>query len=236
MTEPTVRDIAATNPAAVRVFEKHGIDYCCGGQRPLAQVCTERGLSAEAVLAEVEAGSRGQAPARDWMTASLAELIHHIVSRHHAYLKAELPALEARLAKVVEVHGTNHGDVLAPLQQVFSGLKEELEMHLGKEEMVLFPAIESIEAAANAGRAPEPLPFGTVRNPIRMMEHEHDGAGRALRTMRELTHDYAPPADACTTYRALYTGLEELEKDLHAHIHLENNILFPRAAELEGRA
>ncbi len=235
MTEQTVREIAATNPAAVRVFEKHGIDYCCGGQRPLGEVCAERGISPEAILAEVEAGSRGQAPERDWMTASLAELIAHIVCRHHAYLNTELPLLEARLAKVVEVHGSRHPEVLRPLQPVFAALKGELEMHLRKEEMVLFPAIQELETAAAAGREAELPHFGTVRNPIRMMEHEHESAGQALRTMRELTRGYAPPADACATYRALYAGLEELEKDLHTHIHLENNILFPRAAKLEGR-
>ncbi|HEY1205503.1 MAG: iron-sulfur cluster repair di-iron protein [Bryobacteraceae bacterium] len=236
MTQETVRDIAAANPAAVRVFEKYGIDYCCGGHRPLAEVCTERGIAADTVLAEVEAGSRGQAPDRDWMTARLTELIGHIVSRHHRYLNTELPALEVRLAKVVEVHGAKHPEVLGPLHSVFASLKDELEAHLQKEEMVLFPAIEELEAASTAGRRPHLPPFGTVRNPIRMMEHEHDGAGQALRTMRDLTGGYQPPADACTTYPALYTGLEELEKDLHTHIHLENNILFPRAVALESRA
>jgi regulator of cell morphogenesis and NO signaling len=236
MTEQTVRDIAASNPAAVRVFEKYSIDYCCGGQRPLAEVCTERGISTEAVLAEVQATSLAHAPERDWMTASLADLVAHIVGRHHAYLKTELPLLEARLAKVVEAHRAKHSGILGPLQSVFAGLKNELDTHLWKEESVLFPAIEEMEAAASAGRTPQPTPFGTVRNPIRMLEHEHDTAGHALRAMRELTQDYAPPADACTTFRALYAGLAELERDLHTHIHLENNILFPRAAELENRA
>ncbi len=240
MTNQTVREIAATNPAAVSVFEKHGIDYCCGGQRPLSDACAERGLSAETLLAEVAANSSGAAPQTEWASASLARLIEHVVSTHHAYLNRELPALEARMAKVVDVHGAKHGETLRPLQSVFAGLKTELELHLSKEEMVLFPAIEEIEAAAAENRTPLLPPFGTVRNPIRMMEHEHDAAGHALRAIRELTHNYAPPADACTTFRALYAGLEALEKDLHAHIHLENNILFPRAAEMEkqlgGRA
>jgi regulator of cell morphogenesis and NO signaling len=228
MTRPTVRDIAAQSPAALSVFEKYKIDYCCGGHRPLAEACGERGVSPETVLAEVEEGSYRPAPERNWGAASLRELIGHIVRRHHGYLNTELPVLAARLAKVVEAHGPRHSQTLGPLESTFSALKGELEMHLRKEETVLFPAIEEMETAGA-----EPL-CGTLRNPIRMMEYEHESAGQALRTMRQLTADYAAPADACITFRALYAGLEELEKDLHTHIHLENNILFPRAAEMEN--
>jgi regulator of cell morphogenesis and NO signaling len=233
MTQSTVREIATATPAAVRVFEKYKIDYCCGGNRPLEEVCRENGLSADAVLAEVQASASPANAGRDWTRESLGELISYIVRTHHAYLKTELPALDARMTKVVEKHGANYPEMLPRLRSVFSGLKSELELHLHKEEMILFPAIEEMEAAEAEGRIPQLPPFGTVRNPIRMMEHEHDGAGAALRTMRELTHEYATPADACPTFRALYEGLEQMERDLHAHIHLENNILFPRAAALE---
>jgi regulator of cell morphogenesis and NO signaling len=233
MTEQTVGEIAAATPAAVSVFEKYRIDYCCGGHRPLAQACQERDVSAAAVLAEVEERTHRAAPDRDWTGASLTELIGHIVGTHHRYLNAELPVLEARLAKVLDAHGAKHSAALGPLQSVFTSLKGELEMHLRKEEAILFPAIEELDAAREDGRTPEPLPFGTVRNPIRMMELEHDGAGQALAAMRQITQGFTPPDDACVTFRALYTGLEELEGDLHVHIHLENNILFPKAVELE---
>jgi regulator of cell morphogenesis and NO signaling len=237
MSEETVGQIAAAAPGAVRVFEKYKIDYCCGGNRPLRDVCEERGLSAEAIAAELQAATtQGREPARDWRTASLSELIAHIVNKHHEYLRRELPAEGNRLERVIQAHGAKYPESLLPLKEVFAGLAMELEMHLRKEEMVLFPAIEELEAAAAAGRRPLPLPFGTVQNPIRMMISEHDGAGRALEEMRRLTGDYTLPADACNTYRALFEGLKEIEGDLHTHIHLENNILFPRAAELEAHA
>jgi len=236
MNGKTVGEIAAATPGAVRVFEKYKIDYCCGGNRPLREVCEERGLSAETVVAEVEAAAApGAAPERDWRTAPLSGLIAHIVSTHHEYLKSELPVVANRLEKVIQAHGTKHPESLLPLREVFLGLAEELEMHLRKEEVVLFPAITELEAAESEGRRPRPLPFGTVENPIRMMIAEHDGAGHALAEMRRLTGDYTLPADACNTYRALFDGLKEIEADLHTHIHLENNVLFPRATELEAR-
>jgi regulator of cell morphogenesis and NO signaling len=234
MTQPTVRDIATANPAAVRVFEKYGIDYCCGGGRPLEEACREKGISAEAVLAEVRAGGSGETGGQDWTKARLGDLIAYIVRKHHAYLHAELPVLETRMLKVLEKHGPNHAGVLPRLGSMFADLKSEMEMHLRKEEMILFPAIEEMESAQINGVTPQASPFGTVRNPIRMMEHEHDSAGAVLRSMREVTENYTPPADACPTFIALYNGLDALEKDLHAHIHLENNILFPRAAALEN--
>ncbi len=232
MTEPTVRDLATDNPAAVRVFEKYNIDYCCGGRRPLAEACQELGLDAGAILAEVEASGRPGTNGPDWTKASLGDLIAHILNTHHAYLNTELPHLEARLEKIAGKHGENH-PALVQIKQVFGGLKAELESHCRKEEMILFPAITAMESARQQGRAPARLPFGSVANPIRMMMHEHDGAGNALREMRRLSEDYTVPEDACPTFRATFADLEILERDLHQHIHLENNILFPRAAALE---
>ncbi len=231
MNRQTVGEIAAEAPAAVRVFEKYRIDYCCGGKRPLEEVCRERGISPEAVLAEVKEAAAGPATDRDWSRASMTELIHHIVSTHHEYLKSELPVLDARLGRVIEAHGANHGDMLRDLRRVFAGLRDEITAHLRKEEMILFPALEDLERARNEGRDPAPTPFGSVRNPIRMMMFEHDNAGDALSRMRTVTGNYTLPEDACPTFGALYAGLQELEADLHQHIHLENNILFPRALE-----
>jgi regulator of cell morphogenesis and NO signaling len=230
-----VGQIAAQQPAAVRVFEKYGIDFCCGGHRRLDEVCQEKGVSADALVAELDAAARQIQPAEtDWANAGLAALIAHIVNKHHEFLKSEMPVIGARLNKVVAAHGERHGEVLLPLQDVLAELGAELSAHMQKEEMILFPAIEELEAAQSEGRQPVLPPFGTVQNPIRMMVYEHDNAGDALAQMRRLTQDYALPQDACNTWRALYHELRQLEADLHVHIHLENNVLFPRAVRLEN--
>jgi regulator of cell morphogenesis and NO signaling len=235
MIQQTVGEIAAERPAAVRVFEKYRIDFCCGGHRPLAEVCQEKGISPDTLLDEVEHAGRNNGPAEtDWASAGLRELIGHIVDTHHAFLKAELPAIGARLEKVAAAHGEKYPEVVRPLRDVFADLDAELEAHMRKEELVLFPAIEELETAQAEGRPAMPPPFGTVRNPIRMMIYEHDHAGNALEEMRRLTGGYTLPPDACNTWRALYYELEQVERDLHVHIHLENNVLFPRAAQLES--
>ena len=232
---PTVAEIAANSLAAVRVFEKFGIDYCCGGKRPVADVCKQKGLDPQDVQREIDAAlAAAPAPEQDWNTAPLGRLIDHIVGTHHGYLRRELPAIQARLDKVYRVYNERYGPTLLGLPEVFAGLRAELEMHLRKEEMILFPAIARFEAAANSGQPLPPTPFGTVANPIHMMEAEHESAGEALAKIREITRDFELPQNACVTYRALMSGLDELERDLHMHIHLENNILFPRAERLEA--
>jgi regulator of cell morphogenesis and NO signaling len=231
----TVAEMAASSLAAVRVFEKFGIDYCCGGKRPLAEVCREKGYDAEAIERELQSALAGDAAAeKDWNTAPLAELAQHIVGTHHGYLKRELPAIQARLDKVYRVYNQRYGPTLLGLPEVYAGLRAELEMHMRKEEMILFPAIVAYETAAQSGQPLPATPFGTVANPIHMMEAEHESAGQALAEIRRITGDYQLPEYACVTYRALMSGLDELERDLHLHIHLENNILFPRAQELEA--
>jgi regulator of cell morphogenesis and NO signaling len=231
--DATVSEIAASSLAAVRVFERLGIDYCCGGKRPLADVCREKGYDLAAVESQLEEASKGQSQAaRDWNTAPLRELIEHIVNTHHEYLKRELAPIGARLDKVYRVYNQRYGPTLMGLPDVFARMRQELEMHIRKEEMILFPAISSFEAA---GRAPRTC-FGTVANPIRMMEAEHEDAGSALAEIRSITSNYAIPDYACVTYRSLMAGLQELEQDLHLHIHLENNILFPRAIAMEAAA
>ncbi len=231
----TLAEIAATSLAATTLLEKHGLDYCCGGKQSLSAACQDKGLSAATVLAELEqaatpTGSEGTG----WNTAALAELIRHILSTHHDYLKRELPALETRLRKVVSVHGERDPQSLPRLLEIYTALRGELELHMHKEEAILFPSIERYEAAISARAGVPFLPFGSFANPIGMMHHEHDSAGEALRAMRQVTGDYTLPAHACSTYRALFEGLEALEADLHVHIHLENNILFPRALKLES--
>jgi regulator of cell morphogenesis and NO signaling len=233
--EPTVAEIAANSLGAVRVFERLGIDYCCGGKRPLAEVCRQKGYDPNAVQRELqEAASATPEPAKDWNTAPLHELADHIVAKHHEYLKSEMPSIGARLEKVYRVYNHRRGDTLIGLPEVFSGLQDEMTSHMRKEEMVLFPAIVACEAAVKAGSNFPSLPFGSVANPIRMMESEHDSAGEAVAAIRKITNEYEIPDYACVTYRALITGLQELEQDLHLHVHLENNILFPRALDLEA--
>ncbi len=229
-------ELAATSTAAVRILEQHGLDYCCGGARPLEDAAREKGLDPAAVMAEIEAALAGPAEVRDWRTAPLDELIGHILSTHHEYLKLNLPALSARLAKVREVHGAKAPELLAEMASVYSALRAELEDHMHKEEVILFPFIERYQRAASQGYPMPPVPFGTIANPIRVMEREHASAGDALARLRGMTGGYRLPGWACDTVRALWRGLEELEQDLRMHIHLENNILFPRAIALEAGA
>ena len=234
MSERTVRDLASTNPGAARIFESFGIDYCCGGERSLAQACSVAKVSVQEV---VDALDKPQAKEcdRDWQAASLTGLSTHIVEKHHGYVRREIPRLVELIAKVAKVHGQNHPE-LEKVEVSFRALAEELTMHLLKEERMLFPYIVQLESAAKSGGRPAPAMFGTVQNPVRMMMMEHDSAGELLHKMRELTNGYTVPEDGCMTYKMLYQALPEFEADLHQHIHLENNILFPRAIALETQA
>lgn len=228
-TETSVADIATAAPATIPVFQQHAIDFCCGGRMSLAKACEARGLDAGAVLAELEVVARPATAEPSWADASLHDLIGHIQVRYHEHLRQELPRLGAMLEKVVSRHGEHLPDTLFPLQEMFGTLQADLLAHMLKEDRVLFPAIESLEAgpAQGGGR-----PDAWLDSPIEAMEHEHDLAGAALAAMRECTNGYAPPDWACPTFRGLYFGLAQLETDMHLHVHLENNILFPRAAKM----
>jgi regulator of cell morphogenesis and NO signaling len=233
MSCKTIAEVALENPAATRVLEELGIDYCCGGNRTLEQACQAVNLNVDQVLQSIEAATRSAVDTgRDWPTAPLSELIAHIQSTHHEYTRAEIERLPVLLDKVVGVHGANHPE-LGRIREVFAGLAEELRMHMMKEEMVLFPYVLRLEAAARRNAPLGRPPFGTVQNPVAMMVHEHDDAGNALREIRAASNGFTAPADACTSFRALYQALAVFEADLHQHIHLENNILFPRAIALE---
>ena len=231
----TVRELALENPNTTRVFERLGIDYCCGGGKSLSEACAGAKLPVERVLESLVNADPAPAAERDWTQASLDELVRHIVATHHQFVKQESPRLEQLAAKVASVHGQNHPEVRG-IQATFGRLAAELAGHLMKEEQILFPFIVQMEQAAAQGRPAPPSPFGTVQNPIRMMMMEHDGAGEALRELRAGSADYTPPADACVTFHTFYSALAAFEADLHQHIHLENNILFPRAMRLEAAA
>lgn len=234
-TEKTVRELALENPAATRVFEKLGIDYCCGGNQSLEQACRAANLPMDLVLESLQAAepaTRAAEADQDWQRASLSDLIAHITSTHHAYTRTEIARLGPLFDKVCSVHGKNHPELLQ-VRASFRGLAQELTMHMMKEEMVLFPYVVQLEEAVLQGEPVSPSSFGSVKNPVSMMEHEHESAGNALRAMRHGSAGYASPSDACISYQTLYKALADFESDLHQHIHLENNILFPRAIAME---
>lgn len=234
LVEKTVRELAVENLSATRVFEKLGIDYCCGGNRSLREACESAGVQFDEVLASLENAQRSTQVTedRDWQAETLASLVEHIQSTHHTYTREEIARLVPLLEKVCSVHGKNHPE-LFEVRGIFLGLVQELSSHLMKEEMILFPYVRGLEEAKASGGPVARAPFGSVQNPVAMMEHEHDSAGNALRAMSKVTNGYSAPADACVSYQTLYKALAAFEADLHRHIHLENNILFPRAVEME---
>lgn len=234
-TNKTVRELALEIPGATRVFEKMGIDYCCGGKRSLADACAAAGLRLDDVKnsLEVATASHAQYEEPSFLRSTLAELIDHIVEKHHAFTKTEIARLRVLIDKVHGVHVQNHPE-LAQLRSLFRSLSAELEPHMMKEERMLFPYAVGMEDAIRNERPVGMPPFGTFANPVRMMMLEHDAAGELLKEMRAISGNYTTPSDACISYQTLYQALDAFEKDLHQHIHLENNILFPRAIEMEG--
>ena len=222
-----IGQLVAERPARSRVFDRHGLDYCCGGKRTIEDACRRRGVDPDPVLAELAALDAEVVPQNDPIAdMSMTELADHIVETHHAYLRSELPRLARLVDKVTAVHGETHA-WLDEVRTVYADLVAELEPHMMKEEQILFPMIRQIEKSGSSGA----VHCGTIENPIRVMEHEHDNAGAALDRLRTLTNGYAIPEGACNSFRAMLDGLETLEADLHQHIHKENNVLFVRAAQ-----
>ena len=219
----TLGDLVTEAPRRAAVLERLGLDYCCHGDRTLADACTTAGLDAAAVAGDLADTALTGAADHPSEPAALAD---YIEATHHAYLHTELPELEALAAKVADVHGQRHPE-LADVRRLVAAIRADLEPHLMKEERVLFPAIRALAGGARD------FPFGTVRNPIRMMRFEHDRAGDLLAEVRTATAGYAVPGDACASYRSLYQRLAALEADTHQHIHLENNVLFPAAVAAE---
>jgi regulator of cell morphogenesis and NO signaling len=224
-SDSRVSDVATDTPATIKIFQEHGIDFCCGGKRPIAEACAERGIDVDLLLAKLQAATADLGGDRNWPSAPLSELVAHIQERFHEPLRQELPRLTAMMAKVVSRHGDHLPETLHPLQATLTALQDELLEHMAKEDRVLFPAIIATETGATAAGS-------WINQPIAVMEAEHEHAGQALARMRELTDDFTPPEWACPTFRGLYYGLAELEREMHLHVHLENNVLFPRAASI----
>ncbi|MCG3178273.1 MAG: Iron-sulfur cluster repair protein YtfE [Phycisphaerae bacterium] len=236
-----VRDLVGRHPQTRKVFERHGIDYCCGGGKCLADAARESGGDLDSLVSAIEAAltetpSQTNPAEWDWFAAPLADLARHILDTHHVYMKNTMPRIRDLLAKVVRAHGPRHGEMLGQVRDLFAGLDTEISGHLMKEEQVLFPFIIALDAHVHQGQPCPEACFQSVQGPIRQMEHEHENAGATLDRMRVVTDNYKLPADACPTFAALYEALHGLEADLHQHIHLENNILFPRTIELETMA
>jgi regulator of cell morphogenesis and NO signaling len=231
-TTMTVGELASKWPQSLRILEEYGIDYCCGSGKSIAEASASAGVSMDELLAAIEQSSEPAICGKDYSTLNQRDLVDHILGTHHVFTREELSRLDALLRKVVSVHGARHPELLS-IQSTFRQLRDDLMPHLLKEENVLFPYIVRLETASLQGVPYGTPPFPTVQNPVRTMMLEHDAAGDILRELRRLSANYAVPADGCASYKALYTAMEGFEKDLHQHIHLENNMLFPRAIETE---
>lgn len=225
----SVGELALEVPHAIAVLEKWKIDYCCRGGRSIEEACATAGVEVDALLTEI-GGGRSTDEGRQWQNETLTDLATYVVDTHHVFTREIIETLRLLAAKVAMRHGANHPEVVS-VNELTQQLCDELIPHMQKEELILFPYIRGLES----GNA-TPGCFGTIKNPIRMMMMEHDAAGVLLSELRMVTNEYALPADACLSFRALYERLVDLEQDLHLHIHLENNVLFPRAAKLEESA
>lgn len=228
----TVRDLAVEIPGATREFEKLGIDYCCGGQQSIADACAKAGITVDEMLRKLKSGKAMNVGDSNFEKMPLVQLTQHILDNHHVFTKSEIERLRALMTKVHGVHAQNHPE-LGRLHTLLDSLFAELEPHMMKEERVLFPYVCELERMVESKSVPARPPFGTVANPVRVMMMDHDNAGELLKEMRKVTDNYKVPEDGCFSFQTLYQAIEAFEKDLHQHIHLENNILFPRALGME---
>lgn len=229
----TVRDVVVDDYRTAAVFQKYGLDFCCGGGATIERACEKKGIDPADLVRDLSSmtttASAGEPRMSTWDPAFLAD---YIVQNHHAYVRNVTPSILEHAEKVARVHGPARSS-LVDVATAFAKVSAELEAHMYKEERVLFPYIKELARAAREGNSPAPSPFGTISRPIRAMEEEHRSAGDEMAEIRRLTEDYTPPPDACMTYRVLFQELEDFERDLHRHVHLENNLLFPKALALE---
>lgn len=230
--ETKIGELVAEDYRTALVFKRHKIDFCCQGGRTIAEACTKKGLSANEILEELFDIQNQKEVVEDFQNWDLDKLVDHIETKHHVYVSSTIPVIQQYLDKVCRVHGDYHPE-LHQVNALFSEGAEELSHHMMKEELVLFPFIKRMAEAQKQNEKVELPGYGTVQNPIHMMEHEHSVEGERFSKISQLTNDYNPPAEACNTYRVVFSLLKEFEEDLHQHIHLENNILFPKSIVLE---
>ena len=233
-----IGELVAQDYRTAAVFQRNGIDFCCQGNRTLADACQQQNLDAKQLtgdLQKVADKTTDAASTTDYKSWPIDLLADYVQKKHHRYVRAQIPVLEGLLEKIVSVHGSCHPE-LAEIKDLFDGSATELTAHMQKEELVLFPHIHRMVEEQQGGKKAEAAAFGSVERPIARMMQEHVTEGERFRLIRELTNNYTPPADACNTYRVAFGNLEDFENDLHLHIHLENNILFPKAVELEHQA
>lgn len=228
-----VGEIALKQPMSIPVFEQYGIEYCCGGRIQLAEACALKDIAVERVVAALEAAScKSVVKARDWSKETLADLTDHIVAKHHTYCKSELVLLSGLAIKVTKRHGGRDPE-LSIIQAKFAQLAEKLTEHLANEEVFVFPMIVKLERGETTSCAAPCESHAIVSEPLALLMQDHDDAGALMAEIRSLSRNFVPPGYACATFRAFYEGLKEFEQDLHQHVHLENNVLFPRAMKLE---
>ncbi|MGA8012400.1 MAG: iron-sulfur cluster repair di-iron protein [Candidatus Acidiferrales bacterium] len=234
--ETKVKEIAAANPRATRILEQAGVDYCCGGNKSLHDACAHVGVSEEEIMERLRENNADVEPAdKNWASAPLGDLTQHIREKHHRYVREAVQRVPALLTRVKTRHGNNHPEI-AEIEDLFLKIGRDMTMHMQTEEQILFPYIEALGRAANGEAALEPPFFQTVRNPVQAMMEEHDAAAALVNQIHAASSAYTPPANACASYQTLYRDLQEFEADLHEHVHLENNILFPRAIEMEAKS
>lgn len=229
-----IGEIVARDIKAAVVFESVGIDYCCRGNRMLSEVCKEQSLEIQPIMDKLLATNTESSTEIDFNSWPLERLVDHVEQVHHHFVRTEIPLLQQRIDRICTVHGSRHPELLE-VNKLFNETAAELTQHMVKEERMLFPHIKALESATSKNEKIEKAPFGTVSNPIEMMMQEHTNEGDRFVRIAELTNNYTPPADACNTYKVTFQTLKEFEQDLHRHIHLENNILFPKAVELEKK-
>jgi len=232
LVEKSLAGIATDNIRFAIVFEEFGLDFCCKGNRSLKEACAEKNIDVKKVVNELTSLSKNSNEVQNINDWQLDFLVDYIINNHHQYVRRMIPVISLHADKVASVHGENHPETLK-IADLFLAVREELEGHMMKEERILFPQIKQMVLTQKENGQFLPPPFGTIQNPIRMMELEHTSAGDATHQIRELSKNYSHPEDACNTFKALYSELKEFEEDLHKHIHLENNILFPKSIELE---
>jgi regulator of cell morphogenesis and NO signaling len=231
--ELTLSQIVNSNFRAAAVFEKYNLDFCCGGNVPVKEACEKKGLDSDAVYRELKSLYDDSRPDNKFDEWNLDFLIDYIVNNHHAYITRMIPVLSAHTQKIATVHGKNHPE-LSAVAESFARVYKDLRQHMLKEEQILFPFIKQLAEAKRKGKKSEAPYFGSVRNPIKMMEAEHQAAGDEMHEIRNLTNDHQVPEDACSTYMVTLQELKDFEEDLHKHVYLENYILFPKSVKLES--